>query len=59
MNALDGLNARTDALIDGALLPVADGRTFDSISPRDGAAIADARSVDVPGASKTTWISLA
>jgi gamma-glutamyl-gamma-aminobutyraldehyde dehydrogenase/4-guanidinobutyraldehyde dehydrogenase/NAD-dependent aldehyde dehydrogenase len=51
MNALADLRVRAEALIDGAFVAAADGRTFDSISPRDGTVIAavargDAEDVD-------------
>ena len=32
---------RTDAFIDGAFVPAADGATFDDVSPRDGSVIAN------------------
>jgi gamma-glutamyl-gamma-aminobutyraldehyde dehydrogenase/4-guanidinobutyraldehyde dehydrogenase/NAD-dependent aldehyde dehydrogenase len=41
---------RSDAFIDGAFVPAADGRTFDTVSPRDGtvlAAVARGDAVDV------------
>ena len=34
------LNLRTEAFIGGSFVPAADGRTFDAVSPRDGAVLA-------------------